>query len=142
MWFYSAKGRKQIISFISNMMSLGMVLGVVVFIAARSQSKDFEYYFLFGGLVVIVALGVILNMVDLMEEFSASDDELKMFKRLSIIENGSGFGRVRTSIDLVVFGLRKRKLRILEGLMLAAMMVVVGMAMVMVSLNIANGMPK
>ncbi|MQG92118.1 hypothetical protein [Pseudomonas sp. MN1F] len=142
MWLYSAAGRKQVISFISNMMSMGMVLGVMVFIAARTLSKNFEYYFLVIGLSLIVVIGVLLNMVDLMEGFADGDKELKSVKRLSQIEHGSGFGWFRSSLEVMAFCLMRRKLRILEGLFLAFVMVVIGMAMIMVALNIANGIPK
>lgn len=142
MWFYSAAGRKQVISFIGNMMSMGMVLGVMVFIMARTPDKNFEYYFLVGGLVITMVVGVLLNMIDVMEGFADSDRELKSIKRLSQIEHGSGFGWFRSSLDVIVFCLKRRKLRIFEGLILAGMMVVIGMAMVMIALNIANGMPK
>jgi hypothetical protein len=142
MWFYSAAGRKQVISFISNMMSMGMVLGVMVFFAARAQNKNGEYYFLVGGLTFIVIVGVMLNMIDLMEGFADGDKELKSFKRLSEIEHGKGFGWFRSSLDVVVYCFRHRKVRICEGLVLVAMMVIIGMAMIMIALNIANGMPK
>lgn len=142
MWFYSSAGRKQVLSFIGNMMSMGMVLGVMVFTAARTLNKNFEYYFLVGGLLVIVVVGVLINMVDLMEGFADGDKELKSIRRLSQIEHGPGIGWFRSSCDVIVFCLKWRKLRIVEGLFLVSMMVVIGMAMVMIALNIANGIPK
>ncbi|PVZ37343.1 hypothetical protein N430_04366 [Pseudomonas sp. CC120222-01a] len=142
MWLYSVTGRKQVISFVSNMMSMGMVLGVMVFIMARTLNKNFEYYFLVVGLFLVVVIGVLLNMIDLMEGFADGDKELNSVRRLSQIEHGSGFGWFRSSLEVMVFCLRRRKLRILEGVFIVFLMVVIGMAMIMVALNIANGIPR
>ncbi|MBF8670256.1 hypothetical protein IR012_12520 [Pseudomonas putida] len=142
MWFYSAVGRKQVLSFIGNMMSIGMILGVMVFLMATTRDKSVQYYFLVAGLLATGVMGALLNMIDLMESFADGDQELRSFKRLSQLEHGPGLGWLRSSLDIVRFCVSRRKLRIIEGLLLTAMMVVVGMAMVMVALNIANGIPR
>lgn len=122
MWSLSEEGRKHVISFVNNMMSLVVLFSVFVFVLARINFKGWESYLILGSLALVVVLATVCNICEFMEAPSRSDAELRRVKQLSSAIHKGGFG-LKSSMVVIKFCLGNRKLRIFESLGLLFLLV-------------------
>jgi hypothetical protein len=122
MWSLSEDGRKHVISFVNNMMSLVVLFSVFVFVLARIDFKGWESYFILGSLTLVVVLATACNICEFMGAPSKSDAKLRRVKELSRVIHKGGFG-FKSSMVVMKFCLGKRKLMMFESLALLFLLV-------------------
>lgn len=118
MWSFSEAGRKFVISFINNMMSLVAILSVFMYVVARIELRDWQSYVIMFSICLVMCVATVCNVIEFMEAPSKSDPRLRRMKKLSaaMYKGGAGF---RSSLVLIRFAWRRRKLRVLESIVLA-----------------------
>lgn len=117
MWSFSEAGRKSVISFINNMMSLVAILSVLMYVVTRIELRDWQSYVIIISIVLVMGVATICNIMEFMAAPSQSDPRLRRMKRLSaaMYKGRAGF---RSSVVLIKFAWRRRKLRVLESIVL------------------------
>lgn len=138
MWSFSEAGRKHVISFVNNMISLVALFSVCVFVATRMRIQGWESYTIIFCLGLVAVWVTACNIYEFMEAPSKSDVELRRVKKLSSAIHKDRFG-FKPSLIAIRFCIRNRKLRIIESIALLFLLVGVMLA---VLVGVAMTVPK
>lgn len=127
MWSFSEAGRKHVISFVNNMMSLVAVFSVFTLAVMRMKMQGWDSILVLFTLGFVVFVTMLCNIMEFIEAPSKSDPELQRVKKLSAAMYKDWYG-FKSRLVRARFCIRRRKLRMLESIALGFLMVGVMLA--------------